>query len=155
MSSRTGHHAFDVMIVFVDHTECRWLKLLKPGFRHCFTAVRANGRWIVCESLKADLEIQLFDLSDEFDLASFYAEQGHTVVIGARLDRKSARGLTCEPFTCVTMTKRLLGLRSFRVWTPWQLYKFLIGTPKASMAWRAIRHTVDGSSFISLDNRNI
>ncbi|MGI9435819.1 MAG: hypothetical protein ACR2Q4_13505, partial [Geminicoccaceae bacterium] len=125
-----GHHAFDVLVIFVDHTDCQWLKLLKSGFRHCFTAIRFDNHWIICDPLKSRFEIHLIDAPNDFNLAGFYADQGHTVIAGFKSAHTPLNRVTCEPFTCVAMTKRILGLQSFWLWTPWQLFLHLVGTPR-------------------------
>ena len=114
------------MVVFIDHTECYWLRSLRRGFRHCFVALQHGPTWLVCDLLKSHMELTLLDLPDLFDLGhttrtkvtmSWSEERG-------RLFRRTAMALT--PLTCVSVAKRLLAIRAAWVWTPWQLFSHLL-----------------------------
>lgn len=128
----------EIFIVFVHHTECIWLKWLKTGFRHCFTVMHRDDNWITCNSLNDCMEINIVDLPHDFDLPQFYADQGHTVLAGAKFRRKKIHRLLAEFLTCVTVTKRLLGLRSMWIWTPWQLFRFLNNQTAHRGSWRRV-----------------
>jgi hypothetical protein len=116
------------MVVFVDHTECRWLQSLKHGFRHCFVTLEQDCGWLVCDSLKSHMELTLLELPKSFDLGRCYAAQGHHVLVG--------RTGSCVPppppaltlLTCVGVAKRLLAVHAAWVWTPWQLFRHLLDT---------------------------
>lgn len=83
----------DILVIFVDHTDCKWLKWLKPGFRHCFVALHSGDQWIVCDSLKNRMEIKVFDFPNEFNLAKFYYDQGYTVLYGPPIEKKYQKNL--------------------------------------------------------------
>ena len=89
------------LVVFVDQTECPWLRVLRRGFRHCFAAVSDGSSWIVCDPLKDRMEINLLRLPADFDLAGFYAGKGYEVLIG-HVRRVPCRDrLALAPMTCV------------------------------------------------------
>lgn len=115
----------EILVVFVGETECRYLNWLKEGFRHCFVALQRENRWIICDSLKNQIEFLIADLPSHFDLGSFYRSQGHTVVAGFDVGLKPDRFMIPELLTCVTITKRIIGIRSFWTLTPWQLFCLL------------------------------
>jgi hypothetical protein len=114
-----------VLVVFVNHAACPWLRLLRRGFRHCFVALRAERLWLACEPLKDRIELEILDLPREFDLARFYGEQGHRVLLGHRPPPSPRRRFALAPVTCVTVIKRLLAIDAPLVWTPSQLYAHL------------------------------
>jgi hypothetical protein len=116
------------LVVFVGHAESRWLRGLRAGFRHCFVVVREETAWLVCEPLKDRFELTLLPVPARFDLQRFYAMRGHTVLLGPTRPDLPRRGLAPVPLTCVTIAKRLLGVRAPWVMTPWQLYRHLKGT---------------------------
>jgi hypothetical protein len=116
-----------VIVVFVDHAACPWLRLLRRGFRHCFAALRVGRLWLACEPLKDRIELEVLDLPCEFDLARFYDEQGYRVLLGHRPPPGPRRRFTLAPLTCVTVIKRLLAIDAPLVWTPSQLYAHLCG----------------------------
>jgi len=115
----------EILVVFVGETECRCLHWLKQGFRHCFVALRKGSRWTICDSLKNRIEFLIVDLPSDFDLGCFYRSQGHTVVAGFDAGLNTDRSMIPELLTCVTITKRIIGIRSFWTLTPWQLFCLL------------------------------
>jgi len=123
------------MIVFVDHTECRWLQPLRRGFRHCFVALEHGHAWLVCDSLKSHMELNLLDLPAAFDLGRYYAQQGHRVLVGRIGSQIPQTAIAVTPLTCVSVAKRLLGIRAPWVWTPWQLFSHLLAAPHI---WRVV-----------------
>jgi hypothetical protein len=125
-----GHEpaARSVLVVFADHAGCPWLRPLRRGFRHCFVVLRAGSVWLACDPLKDRIELDALDLPGQFDLAAFYREQGHRVLVGQRPPPGTRRHFALAPLTCVTVVKRLLGIDAPWVWTPWQLYTHLSGS---------------------------
>jgi hypothetical protein len=114
------------MVVFVDHTDCRWLRPLKRGFRHCFVALEHPSGWLVCDSLKSHIELILVELPGPLDLAECYADQGHHVLLGQTAPCFPHPPLPLAPLTCVSVAKRVLAIRADWVWTPWQLFGHLL-----------------------------
>ncbi|MEZ5933321.1 MAG: hypothetical protein R3F54_15490 [Alphaproteobacteria bacterium] len=113
---------FEVLVVFVGHTHCRSLHWLKQGFKHCFVAQRVGGGWIICDSLKNQIELSQIDLPPDFSLSAFYRDMGHTVLAGQGHSIRQSTMITPEFLTCVSVVKRIIGVRSFWTFTPWQLF---------------------------------
>ena len=113
------------MVVFADRADCPWLRPLRRGFRHCFVVLRAGSVWLACDPLKDRIELEALELPGKFDLAAFYREQGHRVLVGERRPLRTRRRFALTPLTCVTVVKRLLRIDAPWVWTPWQLYTHL------------------------------
>lgn len=118
----------EAAVVFTGRADLWWLKFLKPGFRHCFLALRDGGHWVVMDPLSHRTEIQVPPLDGGFDLCRWLEDQGFTVVrtrVFRADDGDSARPAPWMPFSCVEAVKRVLGIRSRRVVTPWGLYCYL------------------------------
>jgi hypothetical protein len=122
MSARTPQQA---LVVFVGHAECRWLGCLRAGFRHCFVTLRDGNVWLACDPLKDRIELSVLPATEDFDLGDFYARRGHTVLRGLTRSDLTRRPFGVAPLTCVTVVKRLLGVRTPWVLTPWQLCRYL------------------------------
>ena len=60
-------------IVFCDNTELAWLRLLRPGFRHCFAVLHDGERWIAIDPLATRLEVTVPPLAADFDLPGWFA----------------------------------------------------------------------------------
>jgi hypothetical protein len=114
--------------VFVGETQLRWLRWLKPGFRHCFVALNEGDAWIALDPLAGRTEVRLAPLGPEDDAGLWYEAQGHRVV-RLELPRSPARasglGWLCVPCTCVGQAQRLLGAPGLAL-TPWRLYRRLL-----------------------------
>jgi hypothetical protein len=113
------------LVVFVDHASSLWLRALRPGFRHCFVALLDGSLWLTCDPLKDRIQVSILPVSARFDLAAFYARQGHTVLLGTINPNLPRQPFTLAPLTCVTVAKRLLGVRAPWIATPWQLCRLL------------------------------
>jgi len=114
------------LVVFVDHAECRWLRGLRAGFRHCFVVLRDGQAWLACDPLKDRIELSVLSVPPGFDLPGFYAARGHMVLCGATRPDLPRRGFVIAPLSCVTIAKRLLGVRAPWIMTPWQLHRHLV-----------------------------
>lgn len=111
-------------VVFRGDTPLWWLRLLKPGFRHCLVLLNDGRRWVVVDPLAPFTDVAVLELPPGFDLPGWYRDQGLTVDV-APLRRGLTRPAPWGPFTCVEAVKRLLGLHAPFVVTPWQLHRHL------------------------------
>ena len=123
---RGPNDRIEILVVFVGHAECRCLHWLKQGFKHCFVALCIDGKWVVCDSLKNYIEVSLINLPSDFSLSEFYRSRGYTVIIGHAQHHRTRSAIMPEIFTCVAVVKRIIGLRSFWTFTPWQLFRRLL-----------------------------
>jgi hypothetical protein len=113
-----------VWVVFSGQTEIPYLKFLRRGFRHCFIVLKRGDHWISLDPLAHRTEIELHYLPEDFDLPAWLNERGHTVV-ETDLRRVALAPLPPALFTCVEAVKRIVGVTSWTIMTPWQLYKHL------------------------------
>ncbi|MGE5476562.1 MAG: hypothetical protein ACM3Q1_07910 [Bacteroidales bacterium] len=117
------------LVVFADATDLWWLRLLRPGFRHCFVALRHGGGWVVVDPMSHYTAVASFPLSEDFDLIGWYRQHGLTVV-PVKKNTPDKRVAPFMPHSCVETVKRILGIREFWVVTPWQLFCHLNKTGK-------------------------
>ncbi|MGB4057447.1 MAG: hypothetical protein WBK77_05130 [Alphaproteobacteria bacterium] len=115
-------------VVFSGHAELPWLKILRPGFRHCFALLNDGERWITVDPLSNYTDINVHDFPSGFDLPSWIGERG-LIVIRAHI-RRTADPAPWMPYSCVEAVKRILGLHARLILTPWQLYRHLLKTPQ-------------------------
>lgn len=117
------------LVAFGGQTDLAWLRLLKPGFRHCFAllerAPAAGGAgWVLYNPLSTGTQIELWPQADGAALAAHLRRQGYAVVAV----RARAPGRTLypwRPYTCVEAVKRALGIDAPWALTPWGLYRHL------------------------------
>lgn len=112
------------LVVFADATDLWWLRLLKPGFRHCFIALAFPQGWVVVDPLSHYTSVGHFPLDQEFDLSRWYERHGLKVVKVKNISTDK-RVAPFMPYSCVECVKRILGIRAMGVVTPWGLYRYL------------------------------
>jgi len=114
------------LVVFGGQADLAWLKMLKRGYRHCFVVVEAESSiWILYNPLSHCTELGAVTGVEGAAVAGHYRGLGYCVV-ETYLTNPIKRSAPWRPYTCVEAVKRVLGLRARRVFTPWQLYQFLV-----------------------------
>lgn len=111
-------------VVFNGKADVAWLKLLRPGFRHCFVLLFDGRHWLSVDPMLNHMDVQYQKVPSDFDLPDWLKERGN-IVVPALLDRSKNAIAPWRPFTCVEAVKRVLGIHARWVLTPWQLYKYL------------------------------
>lgn len=125
-------------VVFSGKADLPWLRFLKPGFRHCFVLLHDGLHWFSCDPMLNRTEIRVHrHVPADYDLPSWLAGRGLTVV-PARMERAHKSPAPWMFYSCVEAVKRVLGLRRFFIFTPWQLYRHLIQhEQKGDLSWEA------------------
>lgn len=120
-------------VVFSGQTEISWLRFLKPGFRHCYVLLNDGERWTSVDPLSHVMEVSTHHhVPADFDLPGWLESRGNRVV-SAHLRRDITKAAPFMLFTCVEAVKRVLGVHSRKIVTPWQLYNHL--KTKGDFAW--------------------
>lgn len=110
-------------VVFSGQTDLPWLKILKPGFRHCYVLLNDGEQWITVDPLSNYMDIAVHHVPQDFDLPRWMQSRGH-LILPADIERKDKQA-PWMVFTCVEAVKRVIGLHSWTIITPWQLYRHL------------------------------
>jgi len=113
------------IVVFAGEASLKWLRLLRPGFRHCFVLVRRRGCWVIYDPLSHRTDLAVIAGPSLSELAQWYREKGLRV-IETPVRRAPMRSAPLRLFTCVEAVKRVLGIHAPWVTTPWQLYRHLL-----------------------------
>lgn len=120
-------------VVFSGQTEISWLRFLKPGFRHCYVLLNDGERWTSVDPLSHVMEVSTHHhVPADFDLPGWLQSRGNRVV-QAPLRRDITKPAPFMLFTCVEAVKRVLGVHSRGIITPWQLYRYL--RHRGDFAW--------------------
>jgi hypothetical protein len=112
-----------VWVVFCKNTDIWWLRFLKNGFRHCFLVMNDGSNWITYDPMSSFTEIAVQKTPINFNLPKWFENRGD-IVVSARMSR-NRKIAPISMFNCVEGVKRVLGIHSFCIFTPYQLYKFL------------------------------
>lgn len=111
-------------IVFSNHTEIRWLKIFKRGYRHCFIILNDGERWISIDPMAHYMDIVVQNAAPDFNLIGWLERRGYEVM-RTELKRDLKSPSPAMFFTCVEACKRILGIQKRSIFTPWQLRKYL------------------------------
>jgi len=99
-----------------------WLVYLRPGFRHVHAArYDGGGRWQVVQVVAHRLEVSTIP---EPDYPARMRESGARVL---EVERDIRREYVPQlGYSCVSVTKALLGVRGARILTPYGLWSYLL-----------------------------
>ena len=115
-----------VWIGFGGRADRAWLRLLRPGFRHCFAVLAEAEGWVVVEPLSGRLLVTRPVLLPDFDLPGFYRRAGLTL-LGPFQPGGAACGSLPQlsPYSCVAVCRALLGAGAPFAVTPHGLFRAL------------------------------
>ena len=120
-----------IWLVFGGEADQPWLRLLRPGFRHCFAALADDAGWTVIEPLSGRVLVARLPVPAGFHLPGFYARAGLSVLGPFQATAARAGCLpTIAPLSCVSICRALLGPDAPFALTPFGLYRALGGAPK-------------------------
>lgn len=126
LASAEGGQA--IWIAFGGAADQPWLRLLRPGFRHCFAALGDEAGWTVLEPLSGRLLVARLPVAAGFDLPGFYRRAGLRVLGPFIPNEPVPRRLPrFAPLTCVALCRALLGPGAPFALTPYGLFRALGG----------------------------
>lgn len=123
------------LIVFGDSTGLWWLRWLRPGFRHCFVAAECRLGWVVIDPAAHGVGLSVLPPMSADELGAWYRQHDLTVV-ECRIAPRIKRKFPLAPLTCVELAKRVVGIRTPLVVTPWQLFRSITAHRKLSVDTR-------------------
>ena len=112
------------LVAFTGRTDLAVLRVLKPGFRHCFLALPDRGQWLLYDPMAHATALQGLPLAPGTNVFDALLAEGF-VVVPARVRCAPRRPAPVAPFTCVEAVKRALGIHARGVVTPWDLFRYL------------------------------
>ena len=129
-SHRAAAQRQQVWIIFGGEADMAWQRLLRPGFRHCFAALRDDAGWLVMDPLSGCLVLGRVDVPADFDLPAFYRRAGLAPLgpfPAGRARPSLLPGLL--PMNCVGLCRAVLGHVAPFALTPNGLYRALTAQP--------------------------
>lgn len=113
------------IVVFSGAVSLAWLRMLRPGFRHCFALLRSKGEWLYYDPMSHYTFTGVIGAYPVLPLLRVFRARGmHALLV--RPDRPPRVAQAWRFYTCVEAVKRVLGLQEPWVLTPWQLYRRLL-----------------------------
>lgn len=137
----------ELWILFSGRADLPWLRVLKPGFRHCLAAQRDTSGWLLIDPLWGRLVVRRLTTEASETLPDRWRGAGFAVLGPFRpLPPRPGLRPILAPLTCVSVCQRLLGLSLPLVVTPWQLWRALGGESRSLLGHpRTLVLTSDGT----------
>jgi hypothetical protein len=114
-------------IVFTKSTHNSWMvKMLKPPFQHVYLIQKSQGGafWIIVDPKASHTEMNLLPVS-EYPHVRLLCESNDVILPVKTIIKPDDRWTFCI-INCVEIVKSFLGIRAFWVWTPKQLYNYIL-----------------------------
>jgi hypothetical protein len=118
------HTTTRIVVVFSGATDLRWLRALKPGFRHCYAVLESVGGWLLIDPASHQTRIEYLGPMPLRRLLEGL-QSAETTLVCCRMRAAPMRLAPVRPFTCVEAVKRLIGIHAPWTLTPWQLFGHL------------------------------
>lgn len=113
-----------VYVVFTDNTSLWWLKIFKPGFRHCYVILEfGNEFWLELNPFSNRLVVRIYRHYNDSDYISYLKENYPVTVVEVKIGDIPLKCAPLSAFTCVEFVKRMLGIHDVLILSPYQLYK--------------------------------
>jgi hypothetical protein len=121
------------LVVFSGKADLAWLRLLRPGFRHCFVLLEQEGVWVCVNPLAHWTSVEVWSPKPGTDLLAWLRCQEGLTVVETVAHRPPRRAAPLGLYSCVEAVKRVLGVHRRWVLTPGQLHDYLTGAGKYSL----------------------
>ncbi len=142
------------LVVFSGKADLGWLRLLRPGFRHCFVLLELGDSWICVNPLAHRTSVEVWSLDPATDLPGWLRAQEGLTVVETTLRQPPRRPSPIGLYSCVEAVKRVLGLQERWVLTPGQLHDHLMRRGKKSLNCKNDRANVPKSTPEPCPNRS-
>ena len=110
------------MVAFGGKKTYWWTRFLRKGFYHCLVLFGDGYEWIIVDPVLGFTDLIKVKNSNAEDTLE---NMGYTLLdVTVNLNYKKVNHL--RPLTCVETVKRFLGITNPFIFTPYQLYKYII-----------------------------
>lgn len=116
-----GFRYTQAIIGFGGQPTLWWMYFLKKGFYHCVVALGDGKDWLLIDPLLSQTDLIVIQ---NFNIEIFLQLKGYTTI--HTTVQTPSRRFMITPYTCVETVKRFCGISSFKIWTPYQLYRFFL-----------------------------
>ena len=113
----------DYYVCFGGNKTQWWTKFLKKGFYHCFLLAREKDSWLIIDHVMGYTDIVYLENTDALKTIR---DKGYTVVKAEANQNPCAKCHIFRPFTCVETVKHFLGISNPWIFTPHQLYRYIV-----------------------------
>lgn len=104
-----------------------WDRMMRPGFRHCYVLIWEGAAWLYADPTLSRTHVSILDYYENEHPAEWIEDSDASVIeVEVCNDPYRLRSpWIIGPMTCVEGCKALLGIRSFWLWSPLRLARYL------------------------------
>lgn len=110
------------LVAFGGKPRFWWMNFLKKGFYHCLVAMGNGYEWVLIDPLSHYTDI--FVLKN-VNIKGYLRSKGYRL-IQITPDIPTNLSLQIMPYTCVETVKRFIGIKKRFIFTPYQLFCYLL-----------------------------
>jgi len=126
---------FDWIVIFRDVVDAGpfWWDYVfhtRKGFRHvCAIAYQPNSyHWIYVDWTSKYMQTWIYHPQRAKDVIEWAKKDANATLVSYRPRQDKNSVFNIPVLFCTEAMKHLLGIKRFFIWTPWQLYKYLMRT---------------------------
>jgi hypothetical protein len=98
-----------------------WMRFLEKGFYHCALVIGNGREWLLIDPLIHFTDLIMMKNAPVLDILR---QKGYQLVRTTPVQPPLTK-TQLRPYTCVETVKRFLGINKAKIWTPYQLFRFL------------------------------
>ena len=116
----------DWYVVFTQSKLNHWIfRLLNPDFQHCYMVREDYGLWVIVDSHSSYTEVRT-ELVEDYPHIRLLCPNSVILPVSVKI-RANAYKWHLGINSCVDVCKGVMGISNWRIWTPYQLYRWLYG----------------------------
>ncbi|MHA1541319.1 MAG: hypothetical protein ACTSXL_01195 [Alphaproteobacteria bacterium] len=118
-----NNHWEKAFILFRNERKLKFLRILKKDFRHCAVILKSKTYWLYIDQTFFQLEIRVWEKTAN-PLEIFQKNNWNFFeILPPKISEKNLFRLGW--IDCVSISKRILGIKKTFIFTPYQLYNHL------------------------------
>lgn len=127
---KVGVQKWYVVFTDADHNY-PFKRFLKKGFTHCYAILDEYDYYVRVDPVRCGLIVDKIQKKETNIAQLIHQEDPAAKIIGLEHQLNEDNNLFWSPINCVSIVNYCLGIkhRRFKIFTPFQLYKYLIKRP--------------------------
>lgn len=117
---------YNYILLFTERNNIKiYRKVLHEKFKHCLIISQTYNGWRFINPLQEGVMHKRIANCTLHNLLDVYSSMGYTTIYGKMLNphKKIKKPIK---YTCVSVCKKIIGINSFSIITPYQLYNYLL-----------------------------
>ncbi|MBN1783375.1 MAG: hypothetical protein JW812_00205 [Alphaproteobacteria bacterium] len=116
-------HWICAYVLFRDEKKLKLLRILKKGFRHCAVILESENHWLYIDQTFFQTEMRVWP--KELMPLDVFKREGWMILKTNPPPFQKENVFRFGWVDCVSVTKRIFGIKKWGIYTPHQLYQFL------------------------------